>query len=130
MNIYRSKRDKTGEDKMKYRKKPIVIEAFQMTEETREDNTDWPGWLNEAWNKVPGFPGSLWPAARVSDSHRELRIATLEGMMDVSWGDYIIQGINGEIYPCKPDIFLASYEVSCVCEFCGAETEEGEQCQC
>ena len=35
---------------MKYRKKPIVIEAFQMTKERRQDNSEWPSWLNEAWN--------------------------------------------------------------------------------
>lgn len=94
---------------MKYRKKTIVIEAFQMTEAAREDNTDWPEWLNEAWNGRMGLPGGLWPA-QTSATVRDLRIGTLEGVMAVGWGDYIIQGVKGEIYPCKAEIFHLTYE--------------------
>jgi hypothetical protein len=42
---------------MFYRKKPVVIEAFQMTEERREDNSEWPSWLNKAWNRERDTPG-------------------------------------------------------------------------
>ena len=96
---------------MRYRKKPIVIEAFCMTRATREDNRDWPVWLDKAWNKPPGLPGSLWTATyTMTDGWSDLRIGTLEGVMAVGWGDYIIQGVKGEIYPCKAAIFHMTYE--------------------
>jgi hypothetical protein len=92
-----------------YRKKPIVIEAFQMTQERRRDNRDWPDWLNRAWNLGSEEVGSLGPMDnRWSDG--ELIIRTLEGPLIISWGDWIIRGIKGELYPCKPDIFAATYE--------------------
>jgi len=96
---------------MKYRKKPVVIEAFQMTPERREDNADWPVWLHEAWNTEFDTPGSLFPAKNygLSDGE-ELGIRTLEGALLVSFGDWIIRGMKGELYPCKPDIFEATYE--------------------
>lgn len=95
----------------KYRKKPVVIEAFQMTKERRRDNSEWPNWLNEAWNKDFHEPSAVscedFPNSRGKD---RLVINTLEGQHTVSWGDYIIQGVQGELYPCKPDIFEATYE--------------------
>lgn len=96
---------------MKYRKKPVVIEAFQMTEERRRNNSEWPKWLNEAWNKDHPSEGAVWPEKHPnSDGKDRLCIGTLEGVYIVSWDDYIIQGIKGEIYACKPDIFEATYE--------------------
>lgn len=93
----------------KFRKKPVVIEAFQMTEERRWDNSEWPEWLNAAWNMEPHQTGSLF--INPDDQARELlRIKTLEGDHDVSWNDFIIQGIAGELYPCKPDIFEQTYD--------------------
>lgn len=94
---------------MKYRKKPVVIEAFQMTKERRWDNSDWPVWLHQAWQKEPSEKGALFINPNC-DENEELCIYTLEGDHDVNWGDFIIQGIKGEIYPCKPDIFEATYE--------------------
>jgi len=94
---------------MKYRKKPVVIEAFQMTKERRANNTDWPQWLHEAWNEGRNKAGSCQPV-RESTSNGILEIVTLEGNHAVSWGDFIIQGISGELYPCKPDIFAKTYE--------------------
>ena len=92
----------------KYRKKPIVIEAFQMTKEHRWDNSEWPNWLHIAWNKDYG-EGALFIDA--DDTARErLVIGTLEGVHRVEWDDWIIKGIKGELYPCKPDIFEATYE--------------------
>lgn len=95
---------------MKYRKKPVVIEAFQMTPERRMDNTDWPVWLGEAWQKEPTEQGALRRTG--SDLPDLLEIVTLEGVHLVSWGDYIIRGVHGELYPCKPDIFAATYEAA------------------
>ena len=96
---------------MKYRKKPVVIEAFQMTKERRSDNRDWPCWLNEAWNKsfaeVSAVSCEDFPE---SDGTDRLIIHTMEGVMHVNWGDWIIQGVKGELYACKPDIFAMTYE--------------------
>ena len=89
---------------MKYRKKPVVIEAFQITPETRASNEDWPVWLHQAWQKNFDEPGAFYPLAGA------LVITTLEGTHVVSLDDYIIQGIKGELYPCKPDIFASTYE--------------------
>jgi hypothetical protein len=92
-----------------FRKKPVVIEAFQLTEETTRSNEHWPQWAHEAWNIPRGEPGSLgrWNAGT---SDGPLLIQTLEGAMRVDIGDWIIRGVQGELYPCKPDIFDATYE--------------------
>ena len=96
---------------MKFKKKPVVVEAFQMTEDRRRDNQDWPEWLNVAWNKSQGEPGAVFPVDFPnSDGTDQLAIHTLEGQHLVGFGDWIIQGIQGELYPCKPDIFAATYE--------------------
>lgn len=96
---------------MKFRKKPVVVEAFQMTEERRKDNTDWPEWLNQAWNKEQGEVGAVFPADfPFSNGEDELKIHTLEGEHRVSFGDWIIKGVAGELYPCKPEIFEQTYE--------------------
>ena len=91
---------------MKYRKKPIVVEAFQMTRHRRWNNEEWPEWLHKAWNKLTLDPGAFFSGF---DQER-LYLNTLEGEMKVDYGDYIIQGIRGELYPCKPDIFKATYD--------------------
>ena len=95
----------------KYRKKPVVIEAFQMTKERRQDNRDWPEWLSAAWNMDGPQEGAVWAGRHpYSDGADRLFIGTLEGVQVVSWDDYIIKGVKGEIYACKPDIFEATYE--------------------
>lgn len=86
---------------MKYRKKPVVIEAvkFVNTAECLETLQDELG-----MNPV-----------RVdykNERHPVLKIATLEGMMTAQIGDYIIKGVHGELYSCKPDIFKETYEVA------------------
>jgi hypothetical protein len=91
----------------KYRKKPVVVEAFQMTEARRWDNSEWPNWLHEAWNRAAGDVGAFW--CGLQPPHENLYISTLEGDLKVEWGDWIIQGVQGELYPCKPDIFEATY---------------------
>ena len=93
---------------LKFRKKPVVIEAFQMTEERRASNADWPEWMHRAWQLDREASGSLYPTEEGTDDGT-LSIGTLEGQHLVSWGDWIIQGVKGELYPCKPDIFEATY---------------------
>ncbi|MCM1223394.1 MAG: hypothetical protein NC548_53995 [Lachnospiraceae bacterium] len=80
----------------RWRKKPVVIEAV------RWDGSDL---AMEALNEVLG----LDPLELV-DEMKKVRIPTLEGEMLASVGDYIIKGVNGEFYPCKPDIFEKTYE--------------------
>jgi hypothetical protein len=82
---------------MKFRKKPVVIEAFQFQQPTSVD--DAPEWLIEAVTR-----GAYLVVDDVA------RISTLEGVMTAQPGDWIIRGVKGEIYPCKPDIFAATYE--------------------
>jgi hypothetical protein len=97
----------TNPHQHEYRKKPVVIEAFQMTEERRRDNSEWPHWLHAAWNEESGLPGSFYSDTEFPEN---LFIGTLEGTHSVEYGDWIIRGVQGELYPCKPDIFAATYD--------------------
>ena len=87
---------------MKYRKKPVVIEAFCWT--GGPDQTEDPEWADAAVKA-----GKIW-FSNPGTKDVCLEIATLEGTMCARQGDYIIRGVKGEIYPCKPDIFAATYE--------------------
>ena len=96
-----------GEDKMtKYRKKPVVIEAFQYDGDLI-DSTGY--YYVPEWAQYANFEGILY-YGDYKGKPGELFIKTLEGNMHVNVGDYIIKGIQGEIYPCKPSIFEATYE--------------------
>lgn len=84
---------------MKYRKKPVIIEAIQF-----EDNSD-------RIIEIHEFMGGDTIRVNYEDKNNPyLKIETLEGIMNASVGDYIIKGVNGEFYPCKPDIFEKTYE--------------------
>lgn len=84
----------------KYRKKPVVIEAFQWV----GDDSVYPEWGHEAIKDgVMWFTGTWTPKTA-------LHIGTPEGVMTADMGDFIIRGIKGEIYPCKPEIFELTYE--------------------
>jgi len=83
---------------MKYRKKPVVIEAIK--------------WDGENFQEVADFArGNLTYLIPYDNKPINFRIHTLEGDMFCSIGDFIIKGVKGEFYPCKPDIFEATYEV-------------------
>ena len=92
----------------KYRKKPVVIEAFQYDGDLKDCDGNWyvPNWAVEAYEKGVMYYSSESCGAPPC----ELFIETLEGIHHVSIGDYVIQGVNGELYPCKPDIFEKTYE--------------------
>jgi len=78
---------------VKYRKKPVVIEAVQ-----------WTGvWDDDISSFLPAKGTSF-------DAEGELHIRTLDGVMAAGVGDWIIKGVKGEFYPCKPDIFAETYE--------------------
>lgn len=91
----------------RFTKKPLEIEAIQYTLETRDEIIrDFEGQITHSGISEEGAEYEL----------ENLRIETLEGVMTASLGDYIIRGIQGEVYPCKPDIFEASYEATCAAE--------------
>lgn len=92
---------------MKYRKKPVVIEAFQLTWESVLDRTPKEKQVPEWAIYHPSFRLRLTDKIENSEY---AEIKTLEGTMIANDGDWIIKGVNGEIYPCKPDIFEKSYE--------------------
>ena len=77
-----------------YRKKPVVIEAIQYDGDNWDDI--------EVWTD---FRAKHWRSSNV------MAIETLEGTMTANVGDWIIKGVAGEFYPCKPDIFEKTYEV-------------------
>ena len=83
----------------KYRKKPVVIDAIQFNDTA------------QCLAELSEFVGEK---IKVSYKHPVpcLVIETLEGDMKASPGDYIIKGVNGEFYPCKPDIFDKTYELA------------------
>lgn len=81
-----------------YRKKPVVVEAVQWTGEN----------LPELEQFMQSSKREYFVEYRAWKN--TLHIRTLEGIMAASPGDYIIKGVNGEFYPCKPDIFAKTYE--------------------
>ena len=93
---------------MKYRKKPIVIEAVQFTVDLLDNRPGCPEWIQEAFKKAVDEPGTMYLCPL--SAKPTLVINTLEGNMSANLNDWIIQGIQGELYPCKPDIFDATYE--------------------
>lgn len=85
---------------MKFRKKPVVIEAFQLppVEHDHQAFLDWAKSVD--FNTRDHYSGD----------DLGIVVETLEGNMRATPGDWIIKGIKGEFYPCKPDIFEATYE--------------------
>lgn len=75
----------------KYRKKPVVVEAVR--------------WTGENVQEIGAFDSRI----EIAEADR-LAIPTLEGEMRADPGDWIIRGVKGEVYPCKPDIFAATYD--------------------
>ena len=85
----------------KYRKKPVVIEAVQLL---------WENWVAVCDLAKVGKLSDGKPEGLIDGEKIQLQIPTLEGLMTADENDWIIKGIKGEIYPCKPDIFEATYE--------------------
>ena len=81
----------------RYRKRPVVIEAMQYGPATCADICAWMGIPHNVYEDEPCGMG-------------QFLIETLEGTMAANPGDFIIKGVKGEFYPCKPDIFAATYE--------------------
>lgn len=85
----------------KYRKRPVVVEAMQFVGDS------------DSYNKIREFAKGkidLWEGRPINPKSL-IMVRTLEGNMIASCGDYIIKGVNGEFYPCKPNIFEKTYEI-------------------
>jgi len=84
---------------MKFRKKQIIVDAIQFT--------------GKNYDEVLKWSKALWPRITphdiVGDHVQRIKIWTLEGIMEACPGDWIIRGVKDELYPCKPDIFEATY---------------------
>lgn len=89
---------------MLYRKIPVCIEAFRWTGDKNQEED--PKWIIQAIED-----GKVW-FNNVGTESVNMEIKTLEGNHIANRGDYIIKGIKGELYPCKPDIFELTYEVA------------------
>lgn len=95
-----------------WRKRPVIVEAVQITAADWNGGT-WDGcpftavpeWLSDAMQD-----GILWPDTPNHTDYAEWRIKTLEGVVPATPGDWIIRGVMGELYPCRGDIFAATYE--------------------
>jgi hypothetical protein len=85
-----------------FRKKPVVVQAVRVAEAIHAASHDWealPAWLRAAYD-----------SGRVLFLHNGVSITTLEGTMQGDRDDWIIRGVSGELYPCKPEIFAATYD--------------------
>ena len=102
---------------MKFRKKPVVIEAVKASDAMKYAESNWkglPDWLRDAYE-----------AGNVVFARPAVIIRTLEGNMTAEPKDWIIRGVKGEIYPCKPDIFAATYDAVDAPAVGGAEPPDG-----
>jgi hypothetical protein len=93
----------------KFRKKPVVIEAVQLTWENWGEICDFAGVGQLAAGRSEGTDKDL-DGKPLPDGGPGLLIPTDEGLMLASPDDWIIRGVKGEFYPCKPDIFELTYE--------------------
>ena len=83
----------------RYRKKPVEIEALQFLDDV------------DRITELSNFIDNQYVRVSYKDpKNPKLLIRTLEGVMEASVGDYVIRGVHGEFYPCKPDIFNETYE--------------------
>lgn len=87
-----------------YRKKPVVVEAIQLNPEGKN--------ISEVYDffGITGKGNFGETGFGIDPADGKFKITTLEGVMIADLSDYIIKGINGEFYPCKPDIFEKTYE--------------------
>ena len=92
----------------KYRKKPVVIDAIQLTDRNVRQVYEW---VHDCVAIKTDIDLHKWDDYVQLVIAKGMKIPTLEGKMVASINDYIIKGVQGEFYPCKPDIFEATYEV-------------------
>ena len=117
------------------------IEAFKITDaiyddlmrqdhlETSESFFDWPDWLQSASEMEFSEDGCFYIRFDTNKEEEEICINTLEGRQTVSPGDWIIKGIKGELYPCKPDVFLTHKELYGRVEIVTQDLKKEDKCQ-
>ncbi len=95
-----------------FRKKPVTIEAVQLSWKTWNELCDFLDGVvgHNPGREAPGTRDQECPVTGERGPLIELTIPTLEGDMVARHGDWIIKGVKGEVYPCKPDIFAETYE--------------------
>ena len=86
-----------------YRKKPVIIEAVQLRPDTVDEVIEFLGVTGKGSFQDCGYG--------IDPADGKFKITTLEGVMIAEIGDYIIKGVKGEFYPCKPDIFEQTYDL-------------------
>lgn len=97
---------------MKFRKKPVIIEAIQLNNNFASIKAVEEFMSGKEVDLVSRMSEDKWDTyMSMLHEHGGRIIHTLEGNHKASWGDWIIKGIQGEFYPCKPDIFEATYEL-------------------
>lgn len=97
---------------MKFRKKPVVIEAVQWTGENLSELYEFMGYAdNDVIRECGWNPSNAWASYKSIVERDGLSIDTLEGVMHADIGDWIILGVKGEFYPCKDNIFKLTYDV-------------------
>jgi hypothetical protein len=96
---------------MKFRKRPVVIEARQW-DGTAEEASHIIDWILDSGSRPARYhgPKQFGDCGSINYDPPKIVIDTLEGVITASPDDFIIQGVQGEFYPCKPDIFEATYE--------------------
>ena len=94
----------------KYRKKPVVVEAIRLNSYAAEDIMNVLKFMGQTVNSDYITQEKFSEYCIMCNQGGGLPINTLEGNIKASIGDYIIRGVNGEYYPCKPDIFKKTYE--------------------
>lgn len=93
----------------RYRKRPVEIEAMHLDGSTA-DVHDVYLWIERHIGSIDPYDPSRTPGVSIDPADGAMFIRTLEGDMKAQLGDWIIRGVAGEFYPCKPDIFDATYE--------------------
>lgn len=96
---------------MKYKTKPVEIEAVEWTGQNLEEILTFIQDGKPDFSHLPLTGGNVRSGVGYSPVELSIDIPTLEGDMRASKGDYIIKGLKGEFYPCKPDIFKMKYEL-------------------
>lgn len=94
-----------------FRKKPVVVEAIRCRDAHRMMAHDWyalPQWFRDAYDGKN--ESGVKTVVGLNHPSPSINIVTLEGVMVADIDDWIIRGVNGELYPCKPDIFEKTYE--------------------
>jgi hypothetical protein len=87
----------------RFRKRPVVIEAMRVPSPTGDEEL-------VCWGHLTGWLATKGADFQVAPNGAGVEIKTLEGTMRAETGDWIIRGVKGEFYPCKPDIFAQTYE--------------------